>query len=231
MPKDSVKKRHYSPRRKTPTRSTRSGARNESKKIRSEIHRVHNIEEPMETEESANFNEGNQLIQITVRGQYSDFDEEKDDEGEEGEIMDEIPPARDEVDTEVSFKPTDYNQKNQVNNNATLDLRRVIEGKTSAKNSENRGDLSMNQVQSMIEESQRQTANFFNSNLQIFKRSKLHFLDNKNRIYSRIRRFRRLFMLQRGQMERPRCTRKTKDMATVAKVNLGNPFRKSLNLK
>ena len=187
MAPHNQKKKARSPGKRRNVQSVVTRASKDSKRLdkhrrsRKDNHEDNDLDQEVEMEtETANFNEGDQLVEITVHGQYTDYMEtneqrHEDYEEEEGEIFEEGARAstsnklvRDEdAQSEITFN---FKNKDQ-NNNSTRrdsDLRQVLDQSKRRKAAEE--TISMTQVQSMIEESQQQTANLLRKQFEDFQK-------------------------------------------------------------
>ena len=118
-----------------------------------------------------NFQEGDQLIDISVSGQYSEYATENCDSGEEGEILDE----QEDMDTEVTFNIRADDQ----NNNATGTVEvPQIQGKNHQEMDKR---MSINEVREMIQESQKQTANLLQKQFQELQREQVNFMQQQQK--------------------------------------------------
>ena len=127
-------------------------------------------EEEMQTE--VNFVEGGNSIEITVHGQYSDFADE-----EEGEITEANPNQQNEQDPEITFR----GQQN-ANENASrraVSLRQNVQEIEKDLNKASTEIISMSEVKSMIEQSQKETANLLSQQFVNLQRKQEEFFNKQ----------------------------------------------------
>ena len=171
MGKEKASRRSRTPRKdksKRPKYETRSCSQetelfgNSMEENSGEQERSNNFEENMEV--GACFTEGDQLIDITVQGQYTDYGEENGRGGEEGEIMD------DEV--TLNTQAAEIREAVGMNNNSAIAPNRqnLVANETM---------VPFSQVQKLIEKSQKETADLFNQQFRSFQKEQTELLKKR----------------------------------------------------